>query len=214
MKIPLYNQEGEKVREKELSPRVFAVPMNASVIRQVVVASMAYARSAIAHAKTRAEVRGGGRKPWKQKGTGRARHGSIRSPLWKGGGVTFGPSRDRNFVLKINKKMKKKALAMVLSDRVKDNKLVILDKLELGEIKTKQMASVLAKLPSRGESLLIVVDKNVSHVVRAARNIPKVKISGSSSVNIVDALSVNYIIITEGGVDAVTNMIAKSSESV
>ena len=214
MKIPLYNQQGEHVREKELRSDVFDVPMNESLVRQVVVASMAYARPVIAHAKTRAEVRGGGRKPWKQKGTGRARHGSIRSPLWKGCGVTFGPSRDRNFALKINKKMKKKALAMVLSDRVKDNKLVILDTLELGEIKTKRMASILEKLPSRGESLLIVVEKDVSRVVRAARNIPKVKISGSSSLSIVSALSVQYIIITEGGVDAVTNMIAKSSESV
>lgn len=141
-KYPVYNIKAEKIKEAELNPAVFGVKVKESVVHQVMVAQMANARVAIAHTKTKGEVRGGGIKPWKQKGTGRARHGSIRSPLWKGGGVTFGPRKDRNFSQKVNKKMKTKALFMCLSDKVKNGLMVLVDKLNLAEGKTKEMTGV------------------------------------------------------------------------
>ena len=121
LKIKVYTQDGKETKELALNPAVFGVAVKESVVHQVMVAQMANSRVAIAHTKTRAEVRGGGRKPWKQKGTGRARHGSTRSPIWVGGGVTFGPRSDRNFSQKVNKKMKTKALFMCLSDKVNNN---------------------------------------------------------------------------------------------
>ncbi|MDD5289885.1 MAG: 50S ribosomal protein L4 [Patescibacteria group bacterium] len=141
-KLPVYNLQAEKVKETELNPAMFGVAVKESVVHQVMVAQMANARVAIAHTKTKGEVRGGGRKPWKQKGTGRARHGSIRSPLWKGGGVTFGPRSNRNFSQKVNKKMKTKALFMCLSDKVNNGLMFLVDKLSLAEGKTKEFVGV------------------------------------------------------------------------
>ncbi len=149
-KVKVYNQDGAIVGSQELSEKVFGVEPKAAVIHQVAKAMMANKRQVLAHTKTRGEVRGGGIKPWRQKGTGRARHGSIRSPLWVGGGVTFGPRNDRNFKQKINNKMRRKAIAMGLSDRVKEDKFVVLDKIEMGEIKTKGIIKMFGKLdPSR-----------------------------------------------------------------
>ncbi len=146
LKLPVYSQTGEKVKELELNPRIFGVAVKESVVHQVAVAQMANSRQVLAHTKDKGEVRGGGRKPWRQKGTGRARHGSIRSPLWKGGGVTFGPTKERNFSQKVNKKMKRKALFMCLSDKVKQDWLILLDKLELSEGRTREMVAVLKSL--------------------------------------------------------------------
>lgn len=142
----VYSQNGEKVKDLELNPGIFNVEVKNSVVHQVAVAQMANSRVAIAHAKTRGEVRGGGIKPWRQKGTGRARHGSIRSPLWVGGGVTFGPRKDRNFSQKVNKKMKRKALFMCLSDKVNNDLLFLLDKLIVVDGKTREMVDVLKSL--------------------------------------------------------------------
>ena len=146
MNYKVHNQIGEVVKEVKLNPTVFEVKINEPLIHQVAVAQLANARVAIAHTKNKGEVRGGGKKPWRQKGTGRARHGSIRSPLWKGGGVTFGPRNTRNFSQKINKKMKKAALFSCLSDKAKQKTLMLLDKLELTETKTKEFAKIILNL--------------------------------------------------------------------
>ena len=139
MKLPIYNLAGEKIKEKEVSSRIFGVKIRPEVIHQVVVAQGANARPVLADTKNRGEVRGGGKKPWRQKGTGRARQGSIRSPQWKGGGVVFGPTSDRNFSQRVNKKQKQLALAMCLSDKVNNNLLAVFDKLSLNEGKTKKL---------------------------------------------------------------------------
>ena len=140
MKYPVYNQEGKELEAAITLPKeIFDVDFNADLVHQVAVSFSANERQISAHAKTRAEVRGGGKKPWRQKGTGRARHGSIRSPLWKGGGITHGPRTERIFEREIPKKMRRKALLMVLSEKARNNQLVILDKIELENGKTKEM---------------------------------------------------------------------------
>ncbi len=151
MSIPIkvYNQKAETVDEVKLSDQVFGVKVNEALVHQAMVMQMANERQVLAHTKDRSEVRGGGRKPWRQKGTGRARAGSIRSPIWKGGGITFGPRKDKNFKKKINKKMKQKAMLMVLSDRVANKNLVILDQLEIGEFKTKVFDEILGGLEKK-----------------------------------------------------------------
>lgn len=146
MSYPVYNQSGSVVKEVNLNSTIFSAKINPALVHQAAVAQMANARPVLAHTKTKGEVRGGGKKPWKQKGTGRARHGSSRSPLWVGGGVTFGPRNTRNFEQKINKKMKKNALFSCLSDRAKDNALVLIDQLELAEYKTKNFAQIILNL--------------------------------------------------------------------
>lgn len=146
MKYPLYDSHAKKLKELDLNPEIFDVPINIGLVHQAATAQLANRRRPLAHTKDKSQVAGGGRKPWRQKGTGRARHGSIRSPLWKGGGVTFGPTKDRNFSQKINKKMKRKALFMALTDRAKDNHLLILDKFEIKHNKTKEFTALLDNL--------------------------------------------------------------------
>ncbi len=149
MKVDVYNQKGEKVGSALLPKEIFEVPLNQDVVHQAVLSQLATSRLIHAKTKTRAEVRGGGRKPWRQKGTGRARHGSRRSPLWIGGGTTFGPTTEKNYAKKINKKMKRKALFMVLSRKAKDDEIILLDELTLQEPKTKRMAEVFSAFASR-----------------------------------------------------------------
>ncbi len=146
IKISIYNQKAEAVGDMKLSDKVFGVKANEALVHQAMVAQMSNERQVLAHTKDRSEVRGGGKKPWRQKGTGRARAGSTRSPIWIGGGVTFGPRKDRNFSKNINKKMKQKAMFMALSDRVKSGNMAVLDKLEVGEFKTKVFDGVLSGL--------------------------------------------------------------------
>ena len=169
---------------------------------------MANQRKVIAHTKDRSEVRGGGRKPWRQKGTGRARHGSRRSPIWKGGGVTFGPTKDRVFDKKINKKMRRKALLMVLSAKAKNNLLLLLDKFDLNQAKTKLMAEVLKKLPIKG-SVLIALPKIEKNIILAARNIPRVKTIEARNLNPLDLLSFKYLIISKEAIKAVKDAFIK-----
>jgi len=149
MKASLYNQEGEEIKKVDLPSEIFDIELNSDLVHQVVVAQMSNSRKVIAHTKDRSEKRGGGRKPWRQKGTGRARHGSIRSPIWRGGGVTFGPTKDRNFSKKINKKMKQGALLMTLSSKIKEDEFVLLDKIELTEGKTKLMNEMINNLGNK-----------------------------------------------------------------
>ncbi|MBU4482340.1 50S ribosomal protein L4, partial [Patescibacteria group bacterium] len=145
-KYLVYNSSGERIKEIELNSKIFGIEIKNSVVHQVAVAQMANSRVAIAHTKDRSEVRGGGVKPWKQKGTGRARHGSTRSPIWVGGGVTFGPTKDRNFSKKVNKKQKTKALFMCLSDKANNDLFILLDELNLENGKTQELIGVIKNL--------------------------------------------------------------------
>jgi len=185
--------QGEKVGEEKLNPALFGVEVKVGLIHQAVVAQMANRRQVLAHTKDRGEVRGGGRKPWKQKGTGRARHGSIRSPLWVGGGVTFGPTKERVFKQKINKKMKRKALLMCLSGRAKEEKIVLVDKLELDNFKTKKFLEILNKLPNKGKKTLLILEKVDKKIIKSAANIPYVKTIEARGLNVIDVLQYDYL---------------------
>lgn len=209
--VNTYNLNGEIVGKTELPSEIFGLKMNPDLVKQVVVAQMANQRKISAHTKGRAEVRGGGRKPWRQKGTGRARHGSIRSPLWRGGGITFGPTKEKIYKKKINKKMKRKALLMVLSSKVKDKELIIVEVLKLAEAKTKKIAEVLKKLISESVNQLIRDEKKMSvliatgdkKVIRASRNIAKVKTIRPDSLNVLDLLKFKYLLMPKKAIGVI-----------
>ncbi|MFH0906714.1 MAG: 50S ribosomal protein L4 [bacterium] len=208
MKKTVYNQEGEKIKEVDLPSEIFDVVLNKDLVHQAVVTQMANSRKVIAHTKDRGETRGGGKKPWRQKGTGRARHGSIRSPIWRGGGITFGPTKERVFSKKINKKMKQKALFMALTTKAKDKELILLDNLELGQAKTKQMALIMNNLETKikkdlRKGTLIASSESDQKILRAIRNIPEFKIVRADSLNIVDILSYKFLIILEQSIGVI-----------
>ncbi len=219
-KVNIYNQKGEKIEEARLNPAIFGLKPKKELLHQVAITQLTNARIAIAHTKTRGEVRGGGRKPWRQKGTGRARVGSARSPLWKGGGVIFGPRKDRLFVQKINKKAKRKALLMCLSDKARNNWIILLDKLNLEKGKTKELVEILKNLKFRIKnakfrfkmqggvklekeekvgSLLIALPAKDDNIIRAARNIPGLATLAADSLNVIDLLKYKYLLITKDG---------------
>ncbi len=206
VKAKVYNQEGKPVDEVNLSDHIFNIELNQDLVHQAAVTQMANERQVLAHTKVRSEVRGGGRKPWRQKGTGRARAGSSRSPIWVGGGVTFGPLKTRNFSKKINRKMKKKALFMVLSDKTVNNNLIVLDKLELEDIKTKIVNDILNNLEKKvlkqdkKRSALILEDKSDEKIKYSARNLEGVKAANIDNINVLDLLKYRNIFLTKGGV--------------
>jgi len=195
MKISVYNQDGKEVGTTLLPKEIFGVPINYDLVHQVVLIQRANRRRPIAQTKNRAEVRGGGRKPWRQKGTGRARHGSIRSPLWRGGGVTFGPTKEKIFKRKVSKQMKRKALLIVLSEKARNNLLILLDKLTTQQPKTKLMTEILAKLPSKKESTLLALPQMDKNIILAARNLPGFKTIQAKDLNCLDLLSFKYLIM-------------------
>ncbi len=214
MKQSVYNQKGEEVGKAELPAEIFDLALNKILVHQAVVAQMSNARKTIAHTKDRSERRGGGRKPWKQKGTGRARHGSIRSPIWRGGGISFGPTKERVFTKKINKKMKQKALFMALSSKVRDNEMILLDKLEIAEIKTKAMTDILNNLKNNlkkdlTKSVLIVLPKTDLNIIRANNNIPKTKTIRADSLNVLDVLNYKYFLILQDSIDVIKKTYTK-----
>ncbi|MFO0764886.1 MAG: 50S ribosomal protein L4 [Patescibacteria group bacterium] len=185
--ISIYNQEGKVVGDLSLNDKIFAVKPNQALVHEAVVAQRANARRSISNTKNRGEVRGGGKKPWKQKGTGRARQGSIRSPQWVGGGIVFGPRAERNFELKINRKAKQKALFMALSDKLINKQLLVIDSVKTEPVKTKIVAEMIKKLPV-GRTILLVTPKADPALMRMVRNIPSVTLVSSNSVNLVDVL--------------------------
>jgi large subunit ribosomal protein L4 len=195
MKADLYNLEGKVVGDVTLPKDIFEVKLNADLVHQIAVSLMANKRQISAHTKFRGEVRGGGKKPWRQKGTGRARHGSIRSPLWKGGGVTFGPRTERIFEREVPKKMRRKALLMVLSEKAKNKTLLVLDKIELEKGKTKEMAKSLAKLPCKNQSALIALPNYDKKIFLASRNIKKILIDEVRNLNVLDLLNSKYLLM-------------------
>ncbi len=200
-KINIYNFFGAAVGEKELPSEVFEKKAKLTLMQFVVEGLRANARQVLARAKTRGEVSGGGRKPWKQKGTGRARQGSIRSPLWKGGGVVFGPRPERNFKIKINKKIKKAAFCMALSEKVEGNALLLLENFDLSEAKTKVFAKVLKSLPLVGKKVLLIFSKEKDALRRASANLPRVTQENINEVNLIDILNANTVLTTPDAID-------------
>jgi len=208
-KVAMYNSKGEAVKDLELSEAVFATPINKETVHQVFVAMRANARQPWADTKDRSEVSGGGRKPWKQKGTGRARHGSNRSPIWSGGGITFGPLSDRNYKQKINKKVRNLVTRMCLSDKVLDNKMLVLDKFDF-EGKTKDMVALSKKLFKEvRKTLVVLTDVNAQEAIKSLRNIKAFDIVRAEDVNVLDLLQHQYLLISEDGVKFLENRLTK-----
>jgi large subunit ribosomal protein L4 len=227
IKLSVYNQKGSAVSEMELSDRIFGVKPNTALIHQVAVALNANSRQVLANTLDRSEVRGGGRKPWRQKGTGRARAGSSRSPIWIGGGVVFGPTKDRNFKKIINKKMRQQAILMVLSDRAQNKSMAILEKLEASEFKTKIMSAMISAIEKNAfnvimppkeaktdkkskpavkaktkvkRSVMILSDNKDDKIKYSLRNLAGVKAVNLENINLLDLLKYRQLIVTAGAV--------------
>lgn len=203
--VSVYNMEGKEVGTMELSDAVFGVEIKEHLVHQAVVLQLANNRQGTQKAKTRSEVSGGGRKPWRQKGTGHARQGSTRSPQWTGGGVVFAPV-PRDYSFKMNKKEKRLALKSVLTSKVQDNKFLVLDELKLAEIKTKEMKKVLDNL--KVDKALVVVGDDCENVVLSARNIPGVQTASVNSINVFDILKYNTVIATKSSVASIEEVYA------
>lgn len=215
MKVPVYNQNAEQVGEITLNDKVFGVTPSTHLMAESVRVQLSNSRKGLAHTKTRGEVRGGGKKPWKQKGTGRARAGSIRGPIWRHGGIALGPRSDRNWELKINKKAKAKALCMSLSDKATNGHLIVVDAIALEPVKTKAFVKVMAtfsdKVKEFGKKQLMVLPKKDDSLVRASRNIQTVSTSLANTLNIADVLKADSIIVLKDSLPVIEKTYAKVS---
>ncbi len=207
METQIYNQKGEVVEKMGLPEEIFGLDWNADLVHQVVVSMTSNQRDNIAHTKNRGDVRGGGKKPWRQKGTGRARHGSNRSPIWKGGGVTFGPTNEKNWSKKINKKMKVKALFTVLSQKLRDGEILFVDEFKFEVPKTKEAQGVLNKLSEikgledivtkKNNSAFIALGSRDENVEKSFSNFGNIEIGELRSINSLDILGCKYLVITK-----------------
>ena len=197
LKAKVYNQEGKEIKTLELPEEIFAVEVKPTLLHEVVTIARANQRVNLSHTKGRSDVRGGGRKPWRQKGTGRARHGSIRSPLWRGGGVTFGPTKQRNFSQDINDKVRKQALRMVLTNKLSAGHIYIVDKLTIKDAKTKVLNDFFVKLIGKDKKSLLVMAKKNEDVVRASKNLSNIQTLPFNSLNVLDLLKYPNLVITE-----------------
>lgn len=203
--VSVYNMEGNEVGTIELSDAVFGVEVNEHLVHMAVVAQLANKRQGTQKAKTRSEVSGGGRKPWRQKGTGHARQGSTRAPQWKGGGIVFAPV-PRDYTIRLNKKEKRAALKSALTSRVNENKFVVVDELKFDEIKTKNFQNVMNNL--KVSKALVVLDSNDQNTVLSARNIPQVKTSLVNTINVYDILKYNTVVATKAAVASIEEVYA------
>ena len=203
--VSVYNKEGKEVEKIDLNDSVFAAPVNEHLVHMAVVLQLANKRQGTQKAKTRSEVRGGGRKPWRQKGTGHARQGSIRAPQWKGGGVVFAPV-PRDYSFKLNKKEKRAALKSVLTSRVQENKFIVVDELKMDEIKTKTFKGVLDNL--NAEKALVVLNDMDANVIASAKNIPTVKTTQTNELNVFDVLKYNTVVVTKDAVATIEEVYA------
>ncbi|MBM7623983.1 50S ribosomal protein L4 [Sporohalobacter salinus] len=206
--LTLFDTEGNQVGEVGLNQDIFDIEINEHVVHEAVTAQLAAKRAGTASTKTRGEVRGGGRKPWRQKGTGRARHGSIRSPIWVGGGTTFGP-QPRDYSKDIPKKVKKLAVKSALTAKVRDGELTVVDGFDFDKPKTKQMVKVLEVLDAKDKKVLVITDEKDDDLYKSARNIPDVKVLLGSAVNVYDVLDNEQIIITEEAIKKVEEVLDK-----
>ena len=195
--VSVYNMEGKEVGTLELNDAVFGVKINEHLVHLAVVAQLANKRQGTQKAKTRSEVSGGGRKPWRQKGTGHARQGSTRAPQWTGGGIVFAPT-PRDYTIRLNKKEKRAALKSALTSRVLENKFIVVDELKLDEIKTKKFQTVLNNL--KVNKALVVVGEDSENVVKSAKNIPSVKTAYVNTINVYDILKYNTVVATKTAV--------------
>lgn len=205
-KLALYNQSGSEVGEIELNDSVFGIEPNRSVLHDAVVMQQASMRQGTHKTKGRSEVRGGGRKPWRQKGTGRARHGSIRSPIWVGGGVVFGPT-PRDYSYKLPKKVRRLAIKSALSSKVQADEMIVLDKLSFEAPKTKEMVAVLKNFSADKKALIVTADYDET-VYLSSRNIPGVKWISADGVNVLDVLKYDKLIMTKDAVEKVEEVLA------
>jgi len=203
--VSVLNMEGKEVGTMELNDAVFGVEVNEHLVHMAVVQQLANNRHGTQSAKTRSEVRGGGRKPWRQKGTGHARQGSIRAPQWKGGGVVFAP-KPRDYSFKMNKKEKRAALKSALSSRVQEEKFIVLDELKLDEIKTKKFAEIMKNL--NVDKALVVLNDNDLNVIKSSANIPTVKTALTNTINVYDILKYNTVVITKAAVENIEEVYA------
>lgn len=213
MHAPLYSQEGKKVGDIELPERIFGLRWNADLVSQVVRSLEGIARVPIAHTKGRSEVRGGGKKPWRQKGTGRARHGSIRSPLWRGGGVTHGPRKEKKYGAKINKKMRRRALYVALSAKARDGEIIVVDELKFDQPKTRHAAMFLSGLSRslnapallRKNGVLVALPEADPVIRRMFRNIPYAAVEEARNLNARDVLAHTHILFTRRVIEELKN---------
>lgn len=205
MKLDTYNQDGKKIGTYDAPDNLFGLPLNNDLVYQVFRAKISNARKNYAHTKTRAEVRGGGRKPWRQKGTGRARHGSIRSPIWVGGGVTFGPSRDKSYAKKINKKMNSKAIFTVLSSKARNKNIFVIENLDYSEPKTRQGVKLIDKLKINSQTNVIYGVKKDQNFKLVFRNIPRTTPVSIDGLNVVDVLRNSNCIFSKEALDQIVN---------
>ena len=204
-KVAVYNMEGKEVDSIELNDSIFGVEINEHLVHMAVLQQLANNRQGTQKAKTRSEVRGGGRKPWRQKGTGHARQGSTRSPQWTGGGVVFAPV-PRDYSFKLNKKEKRAALKSALTSRVAENKFVVVDELKFDEIKTKKFAEVLKNL--QVEKALVVLNDMDKNVIKSAANIPTVKTAQTNELNLFDVLKYDTVVVTKSAVATIEEVYA------
>lgn len=204
-KVSVYNMEGQQVGELELNDAVFGVEINEHLVNQAVKLQLANKRQGTQSAKTRSEVSGGGRKPWKQKGTGHARQGSTRAPQWTGGGVVFAP-KPRDYSFKMNKKEKRAALCSALSSKVAESQIIVLDEFKLDEIKTKKFVEVMNNL--KASKALVVLEGENKNVVLSGRNIPTVKVTATNEINTYDVLKYETLVVTKAAVEKLEEVYA------
>ena len=207
--VKIYNLEGVAVGDMELDAKIFSETGNSELFYQVVRVLQANSRTVLAHTKDRSQVRGGGKKPWAQKGTGRARHGSIRSPIWVGGGITFGPTAERNFSLAINRKMVKKAIRAAVSARVSAQAFYVLDDITLAEPATKKFVLFLKKLGLSAKKVLFLTDKNMANAILSVRNMPKINAVRLENLNLLELMKHDNILIAKDTVAKLAKQIAK-----
>jgi large subunit ribosomal protein L4 len=220
IKITIFNQKAEKITERELSPKVFEVKPNEALVKQAVMAQQNNERQVLSNTLIRSEVRGGGKKPWRQKGTGRARAGSNRSPLWRGGGIVFGPTSDRDFKQKLNLKMKRKAICMAFSDKAASESLAVIEKFELAGFKTKEFDKILLgieknnwqkekKDSKRRRSTLVLHDSKDKEIFVSGRNLEGVGIINLDNINILDILKHKRLVMTLGALEKIEERYGK-----
>lgn len=208
MKVPLRDMTGKVIDETELRDDIFGVAPNEAVMHQALVRQLANARLAAARTKTRGEVRGGGRKPWRQKGTGRARHGSIREPQWRGGGIVFGPRPGRNYRKAMPRKMRRLALRSALSVKARENQLILLDKLEMPTAKTREMLHILSGLTGDSTTLILLPDRD-PHVEKSVSNLPHAKTLRAQYLNLVDILGHDYLVMPLAALRAIEGFLGQ-----
>ena len=203
--VSVFNMEGNEVGTMELNDAIFGAKVNEHLVHLAVVSQLANKRQGTQKAKTRSEVSGGGRKPWRQKGTGHARQGSTRAPQWTGGGMVFAPV-PRDYTIRLNKKEKRAALKSVLTSKVQENKFIVVDELKFDEIKTKAMKNVLANL--KADKALVILNDNDQNVVLSARNIEGVETALTNTINVFDLLKHNTVVVTKAAIETIEEVYA------